>query len=148
MPSAVVAHGYHFLKNREKWRMLERNRWATVLRTYPGPLLLLVLPALLMVEMVVWAAALRGGWLRMKALATADLLRWLPRLVQERRTIQATRAVDTITFAAPMTARLSSPYFGRIGENRCVNAMLAGYWRAVCFLLRRSASATISVLAR
>ena len=145
VPAAVVAHSYHFIKNREKWRMLERNRWATVLRTYPGILLLLVSPALLLVEIVVWAAALRGGWWKMKALATADLLRWLPRLVRERRAIQASRAVDTTTFAAPMTARLSSPHFGRIGESRWVNTALAAYWRVVCFVLRPSASADASV---
>ena len=41
--------------------MLERNRWATVIRTYPLPLLLLVAPALLAAEPLILAAAGGGG---------------------------------------------------------------------------------------
>ncbi len=39
-PAAVVDHDYEFAKGAAKWRMLERNRWATIMRTYPGALLL------------------------------------------------------------------------------------------------------------
>ena len=38
-PSARVDHLYDFTKRRVKWRLLERNRWATVIRTYPRELL-------------------------------------------------------------------------------------------------------------
>ena len=39
-PAAVVDHDYEFAKGPEKWRLLERNRWATIVRCYPGRLLL------------------------------------------------------------------------------------------------------------
>ena len=35
-PRARVDHEYEFDKGSAKWRYLETNRWATVLRTYPG----------------------------------------------------------------------------------------------------------------
>ena len=145
VPAAVVAHSYHFIKNREKWRMSRAqslgNGPADLSRDPPA--VGVAGPAVGRDCGV--GCSVEGRMVEMKALATADLLRWLPRLVRERRAIQASRAVDTTTFAAPMTARLSSPHFGRIGESRWVNTALAAYWRVVCFVLRPSASADASV---
>src|SRR5207342_3588613 len=38
-PRAVVDHDYEFGRTGEKLRLLERNRWLTVLRTYPAAVL-------------------------------------------------------------------------------------------------------------
>ena len=43
---ARVDHDYEFDKGPAKWRHLERNRWATLIRTYPAALLALLAPAL------------------------------------------------------------------------------------------------------
>jgi hypothetical protein len=136
VPDARVAHEYEFAKGGRKWRLLERNRWATMIRTYPGGLLLAVAPALMAAEAAVWAIAVRDGWGRMKALATLDLLRALPTLLKERRAIQATRTISTATFAASLTAELSSPYFGAVGRQPLVRGALALYWRIVTAVLR------------
>lgn len=136
VPDARVTHDYEFAKGGQKWRLLERNRWATVIRTYPTSLLLAVLPALLAAEVAVWAMALRGGWGRMKARATLDLGLALPRLLRQRRAIQARRQVPVSTFAAAMTAELSSPYFGTAGRQPLVRNALALYWRVARALLR------------
>jgi N-acetylglucosaminyl-diphospho-decaprenol L-rhamnosyltransferase len=135
VPDALVTHEYEFVKGGRKWRMLERNRWATMIRTYPGSLLLAVAPALLVAELAVWVIAVRGGWGRMKAMATLDLARALPRLLRERRRIQGDRRVSAATFAATMTSDLSSPYFGAIGRQPLVRSALALYWRLVRALL-------------
>lgn len=134
-PAARVDHLYDFTKRRVKWRLLERNRWATVIRTYPRDLLLLVLPALLVTELALHAIALRQGWLREKLGADADVVRWLPRLVRERRSIQARRAISAAEFADHLTAELSSPYFGGVGRSRAVRAALRAYWALVRRLL-------------
>ena len=41
-PAARVDHDYEFDKGAAKWRYLERNRWATLIRTYPAALLALL----------------------------------------------------------------------------------------------------------
>jgi GT2 family glycosyltransferase len=135
-PDARVDHDYAFAKGHTKWRMLERNRWATLLRTYPTPLLLAVAPALVALELALWPAALAGGWGRAKALATLDVARALPRLLRERRAIQATRRVSAADFAASLTAELSSPFLGPLGRSKALSAALRAYWRAVRALLR------------
>jgi GT2 family glycosyltransferase len=135
-PAARVHHDYAFAKGPAKWRALERNRWATIVRCYPAPLLAAVGPALLVLELALWPAALAGGWGREKALATLDVLRALPRLRRERRAIQATRTITVARFAAGLTAELSSPYLGALGRSRLLSAVLRGYWWGVRALLR------------
>jgi N-acetylglucosaminyl-diphospho-decaprenol L-rhamnosyltransferase len=136
IPDARVEHVYEFAKGPRKWRSLERNRWATILRTYPTPLLALVAPALIAAELAVWAMAARDGWARSKLLATLDLVRELPRLVRERRAIQAVAQVSAAEFATGLTADLSSPYFGAVGRQPAIRRALALYWRAVLAVLR------------
>ena len=134
-PAARVDHRYDF-KGGRKWRLLERNRWATIVRTYPGALLAVLAPALLATELGLVAIALAAGWGREKALAYADVARALPRLLRERRAIQARRRVSAREFARRMTPDLSSPYLGRAAENRLLRALLRGYWRLVLTVLR------------
>ena len=137
IPQATVAHDYEFAKGHFKWRLLERNRWATLIRTYPAPLLLAVAPALVATEPAVWAVAARGGWAGMKGRATFDVVRALPRLVAERRAIQASARVTSGQFAAAMTASLDSPYFGSAAARPLLRRSLGAYWRAVLWLLAR-----------
>ena len=134
-PTARVDHLYDFTKRRVKWRLLERNRWATVIRTYPSELLLLLLPALVLTELALPVIALRWGWLREKLEADVDVIRWLPRLLRERREIQKRRTISAAEFADHLTAELSSPYFGGVGRSRVLRAGMRAYWAVVRRLL-------------
>lgn len=131
LPAARVVHDYTFAKGPAKWRMLERNRWKTVVRTYPAPLLALVAPILLAVELPLLAVALAGGWAGAKLRAWGDVLAWLPRAPRERQTIQGLRAVDSDTFAAGLVSRLDSPFLGPAGSSRPLAVVLEFLWRAV-----------------
>jgi GT2 family glycosyltransferase len=134
-PAARVDHDYEFEKGAHKWRYLERNRWATVLRTYPTALLLLLAPALVATELALVLVAATGGWLSEKLRAWGETLVWLPRLVGERRRIQARRTISAGEFAAGLTASLDSPYLGRAGRSRALSVALGAYWAVVCRLV-------------
>jgi GT2 family glycosyltransferase len=131
-PDAVVDHDYEFAKGPLKWRLLERNRWATIVRCYPPRLLALLAPALLATELALLPAAAAGGWLPQKLAATAETVRALPRLLRERRAVP--RTVGTAHFASALTAELDSPHLGRAGRSRLLRAALRGYWRLVLAL--------------
>ncbi len=135
VPEARVDHLYDFTKRRVKWRLLERNRWASIIRTYPGRLLALLMPGLIATELALLAVALRGGWAREKLQANADVVRALPRLWRERRDVQRLRVVSDAEFAAHMTAELNSPFLGAAGRSRLINGLLRLYWRAVWSML-------------
>ncbi len=134
--AARVDHDYEFDKGKEKWRYLERNRWATLIRVYPAWLLVLVAPALIATELALVVVAIAGGWIGQKLRAWGDTLAAIPRLISERRAIQAGRAISTGAFATSLVADLTTPYLGRASRSRLLGAILRGYWRAVLWLLR------------
>ena len=109
-PAARADHDYTFTKGDYKWFYLERNRWWTVVGVYPGPLLALLLLPLLLFEVVLLAAAWRGGWLRAKLRSQAAVARELPAMLARRRTVQATRRVSPRAFADGLTTSLDSPH--------------------------------------
>lgn len=135
-PAAVVDHDYEFGARGHKWRWLERNRWAFLVRVYPAPLLVLLAPALLATELALIPAAIAAGWGRQKLAANAEAVRWLPRLLRERRRIQAARTVTAAEFAAWLSPDLDSPFIPAAARSLPVRLALRAYWRAVRFLLR------------
>ncbi len=134
-PAAIVDHDYEFGARAHKWRWLERNRWAFLIRVYPASLLALVAPALVATELALIPVAIAGGWGRQKLAATVDVIRWLPRLLRERREVQATRTVSAAQFAEWLTPDLDSPFIGDIARSAPVRLALRAYWRAVRLLL-------------
>jgi GT2 family glycosyltransferase len=137
-PAARVEHDYEFAKGPAKWRRLERNRWATLVRTYPAALLVLLTPALAATELVLLPVSAAGGWLGQKLLAWGDVLRSVPRLLRERRLIQGTRTVGVGDFARSLTPDLDSPYLAAAGRSRALRWVLRAYWSLVLAVLRAS----------
>jgi N-acetylglucosaminyl-diphospho-decaprenol L-rhamnosyltransferase len=136
-PAARVDHSYEFAKGPLKWRFLERNRWATLVRTYPGALLALLMPVLLATELALLVVAAAGGWLPQKLGAWGETLAAMPRLLGERRAIQARRTIAARDFAAGLTSDLDSPYLGAAARSRALRLALRAYWAVVLGLLRR-----------
>jgi GT2 family glycosyltransferase len=134
-PAARVEHLYDFGRRSLKWRLLERNRWATLIRTYPAGLLAVLAPALAATELALVAVAVHGGWGGQKAGASADIARALPRLLRERRVIQAQRSISAAEFAAHLTPGLSSPFLGPVARVPLLEAALRIYWAGARRLL-------------
>jgi GT2 family glycosyltransferase len=135
-PAAVVDHDYEFSRSPEKYRYLERNRWSTVLRTYPAPLLGLLAPGLLATELALYAVAVANGWGRLKLAADVESIRSLGETLDRRRAIQARRRVSAAAFASHLTADLDSAFLGPLAANGALRWALRAYWAAVRALLR------------
>lgn len=136
-PSAVVAHDYDFAASADKWRWLERNRLAFLVRTYPAPLLALLAPALITTELALLAVSVAGGWGGQKLRANLEFFRWLPRLLRERRQIQRRRTVSAAEFASWLTPDLDSDLISPLARSRPARLLLRGYWSLVRALLPR-----------
>lgn len=139
-PAAIVDHDYEFGAREHKWRWLERNRWAFLIRCYPGSLLALLAPALLLTELALVPAAFAAGWGRQKLAANGEVIRWLPRLLRERRQVQSTRTVSAAEFASWLTSDLDSPFIPQMARSVPARLLLRGYWHAVQLLLRQGLS--------
>lgn len=135
-PTAVVAHDYDFSASADKWRWLERNRLAFIVRTYPGALLALLAPVLLATELALLPVAVASGWGRQKLRANREFLVWLPRLLHERRALQGQRTISAAEFAAALTPDLDSELISPIVRSWPARLLLRGYWRLVRLLLR------------
>jgi GT2 family glycosyltransferase len=136
-PAAVVAHDYEFAASEDKWRWLERNRLSFLVRTYPGSLLALLAPALIATELALLLVSATGGWGRQKLQANREFLRRLPRLLRERRQLQAHRTISPREFASHLTPDLDSDLISPLARSRPARLLLRTYWRAVCLLLPR-----------
>lgn len=137
-PSAVVAHDYEFGASAgRKMRWLERNRLAFLVRIYPLPLLILLAPALLVTELALLVVSFSGGWGRQKLAANWEALRWLPRLLRERRRIRRRATVGSAEFASWLSADLDSPFIAPVARSKPVTLALRAYLRAVRALLPR-----------
>jgi GT2 family glycosyltransferase len=130
-PAAVVRHAYEFGASADKWRWLERNRLAFVVRNYPGALLALLAPALIATELALLAVSAAGGWGDQKRRANREFIRWLPRLLGERRRIQRRRTVSAAEFASWLTPDLDSELISPLVRGRPARLLLRGYWRLV-----------------
>jgi GT2 family glycosyltransferase len=139
-PAAVVDHDYEFGAREHKWRWLERNRWAFLIRVYPASLFVLLAPALLATELALLPASFAAGWGRQKLAAIGEVARWLPRLLRERRQVQATRTIGAAEFAAGLSADLDSPFIPAAARSAPVRLLLRAYWAAVRLLLRSAGS--------
>jgi GT2 family glycosyltransferase len=127
-PAARVVHDYMFTRGRYKWFYLERNRWWTIVGTYPSRLLLLLLPAMLAFEVGLVVAAWRQGWLSAKLRAQAAVARELPAMFARRRRVQLTRRISAREFAIHLTATLDSP---NLPSSPILEAAMRLFWRIV-----------------
>ena len=140
VPAARCEHEYSFTKGDYKWFYLERNRWWTLLRAYPAPLLAVASPGLLAFEVALLANAAADGWLRAKLRSQAAVVRELPAILRGRRAVQATRTTSAAGFAAHLTAALDSPHLAGAGRIPGAVAAQRLYWRVAVALLRAIAS--------
>jgi GT2 family glycosyltransferase len=134
-PRARCLHDYEFGKGSQKWYYLERNRYATIVRTYPRRVLVAVLPALVATELAVLAAAVLGGWIGPKLRADRDFLRALSRLRRERAAITGPAAIGPSRFAELLSAELDSAYLGAPARSPLLRALLRAYWRIARLLI-------------
>ncbi|MBK5233946.1 MAG: glycosyltransferase [Thermoleophilia bacterium] len=132
---AVVDHEYDFGRSGQKWLWLERNRWAMIIRNYPAALIAVLAPALIATELALIPVAARGGWLPQKLAAWGQVIRWLPRLLGERRRIQSVRALSARHFADILTPDLDSQYFPDFVRSSAARFLLRTYWRLAKSLL-------------
>jgi len=139
-PAAVVAHDYDFSASADKWRWLERNRLAFLVRTYPAPLLALLAPVLIATELALLVVSAAGGWGTQKLRANREVIRWLPRLLRERREIQRRRTVSDAEFASWLTPDLDSDLISPLVRSWPARLLLRGYWRLVRALLSSTGS--------
>ncbi|CAN7533834.1 glycosyltransferase [Terrabacter sp. LjRoot27] len=126
-PEAFACHQYEFSRNSQKMFFLERNRFLTVLGDFPNHLLLRTLPALLMLEPLYVAIAIRDGWASEKVRAWWWLWQHRREVLARRRRVQsrvaAPHALDQLLTASITQTQLRPPVGFKL-----LNSALNSYW--------------------
>ncbi len=82
--SATIYHKYIFNKGRYKYYYTERNRWIIMLQNYKLATLLLLAPALVLMELGMLFYAFKNGWLKEKIKGYLWLIAHLPSISSRR----------------------------------------------------------------
>jgi GT2 family glycosyltransferase len=130
-PRADVVHEYEFSKGGYKWLYLERNRWWCLLAHLERRTLIALAPLLVVVELAIWARAIREAWLPAKL--GAYRLLWADRhaLRARRRQVQSSRRVGDRAIISRMSASVESPFLASPAVRRA-GPVLAAYRRMLC----------------
>jgi GT2 family glycosyltransferase len=104
VPASRVAHDYEFDRHARKMYYLERNRLRMVCANYLPSTLLLLAPALILVEVAVLAAAVRHGWIGQKLESYRGFVKLIPLLRQEATRSRSIRTVGDGEILAGMDA--------------------------------------------
>jgi GT2 family glycosyltransferase len=110
VPDAIVAHDYDLSVPPVKWGWVEAHRYAVLLKTFHLRTLLVLLPALIVIDVVTFAyLAARGpAYVAAKLRSYAWLVRHAPTIKASRRRAQAVRAFSDRQILTALTDQI--PY--------------------------------------
>ncbi len=93
VPTAIFYHQYNFGKNKDKYYLMERNRYGLMLMYFKWPTLILLLPMALVVESGLLLFALKSGWIKDKLMAYSYWLQYKnwQKWLNKRQKIQTQR---------------------------------------------------------
>jgi len=133
VPSATVWHQYSFHHDYRFYFFLERNRWYLLAMYYKTPTLLLILPAIAVMEVGQLYFAWRNRLLGQKVKACAFFISStnLSPLLRRRRLAQARRRISDREFVRHFTAEVDLPELKSRVLRKIGNPMLRTYWRLV-----------------
>ena len=132
VPDSVVYHKWHFKHDWRHYFLLERNRWFLLGTYYKTPTLLLLLPAMTIMEIGQIYFAWRKGVLREKIRAWSFFLDRgnQLRLARRRRAAQQRRLIGDRRFIAPFIAKVDASELKGPLMRGLANPLFSIYWAA------------------
>jgi hypothetical protein len=124
-----VHHKYVFAKNTNRYFYTECNRLPRLFKTYETRTLLVLLPALLMMEIALLFFALWGGWLGLKLKAYIEVLRSLGKTLRKRKRLQNMRKVPDKEVLLFLTGKVDFLEMANPLIRYGYNPFMSFYWR-------------------
>jgi len=127
--ASKVHHKYVFAKDKKKFFYTECNRLPRLLKTYETLTLLVICPALLVMEISVIVFALWGGWLGLKLEAYGEVLHSLGKTLRKRKQLQNMRKVPDREVLSFLTGRVDFPEMASPLMRYGYSPFMSLYWR-------------------
>jgi GT2 family glycosyltransferase len=132
-PDAVVYHAYEFSRSITKFYLMERNRWLVLFENMSIRTLILIAPALLLLEIGMLPYGMLKGWGWAKLRAMAFFLRpstW-SLIAKKRREKQATFRVPERVLLNRFVGTITDQEVANPLVTHVVNPLFSFYWRCV-----------------
>jgi GT2 family glycosyltransferase len=130
-PKAVMHHKYHFSKSPKKFYYSEKNRLQLLLKNYRIKTLLLIFPALILVELAELCFALTTGWFLLKLRSYPEIALLLPSILRKRKAVQDLRGVDDKEITRLFVGSLRIGGLKNPLLDRGLSPLLNFYWKLV-----------------
>lgn len=130
-PAAAIYHHYHFHKGTFKYYSSEKNRLYLLAKNLEFKTLLLITPALLVIEAAQLAHGLLNGWFMSKIKSYFELLALLPNILEKRRKLQSERKVTDREIVRLYQGRLRVSGLQNPLLDTFLSPLLAFYWNLI-----------------
>jgi GT2 family glycosyltransferase len=130
-PKSICYHKFEFSRSVKKIYFMERNRFLFTFSFYELTTILVIIPALLIMELGQLAFALLRGWWPEKLKAYAYFLRpntWR-KLLAERKRIQSSRVIMDKYFAQDLVSEIFSQEIDNPILKKIANPFFKAYWK-------------------
>ncbi len=135
--NSIVYHDYSFSRSTEKMFWMERNRWIVHLTHLKLSTLLLISPALLIMELLILGGSVKGGWILDKLKSYGSLLRpsTIKNILSKRCLSQNFRVVSDGEAMRLFVGRIEHQEVEDWVLTRIVNPVTDLYWKIIKIML-------------
>ncbi len=133
VPESVIYHKYEFSRSIKKYYFMERNRFIFLLKNFKIGTLLLIVPALVIMEIGTFLFSTKSGFWREKLKAYVYFLnpaKWLY-IYRARREIQRTRKVSDRKMSHWLSGKIEFQEIENSFLNKIANPIFNLYWRLI-----------------
>jgi len=132
-PKSIVWHKYEFSRSIRMLYYMERNRCLVIWQYYKLPTLILIFPALLLMELGIFLYSIPGGWFLTKLKADSYFLKpstWL-KIIKKRKRIKKIRQVKDREVVKDFSGQVSFQEIDNPVLKYIANPIFNLYWKIV-----------------
>lgn len=135
-PDSVVYHKYEFSRSVSRYYWMDRNRLVVIFKNYKLPTILLILPAMAVMELGQFLFAIKGGWAKEKLKVYKYFLsvRSWRYIMGERRAIERLRKVPDREIIKMVSSKIEFQELESF-PLKIANLMFTAYWNIVKHLI-------------
>ena len=130
-PKSVCSHHYDFNKGVQKFYRSEKNRLHILLKNMESKTLILISPALIILELAQIVHALMHGWLRLKVKSYFEILGQCPKIVRKRRKIRSLRKVSDKEITRLYQGTIAVSGMKNPLVDYILSPLLSAYWKLI-----------------
>lgn len=130
-PKSVCYHHYHFNKGVQKFYRSEKNRLHILLKNLECKTLILILPALVVIELAQIVHAVVHGWLGLKIKSYFEILGQFLRIAKKRRQIQSFRKVSDKEISRLYRGTVTVSGMKNPLMDYILSPLLSAYWKLI-----------------